>query len=260
MVRNKTLDKIIKVALPLIFWIGIWEAASLVVRDELKLFLPGPAAVFLKWLKVGFTAEYLSAAGATLVRVFAGFLLGVAVGLVLGTVTANVKITDILFSPAMKIVRAVPVVSFIILAFLFIDVDRLPVFISFLMVVPMVWQNVHDGLKNTSTELDEVCRVFSVGRLKSLFEVKLPQILPGFFTVSVSALGFAWKSGVAAEVLCTPGTSLGHIIYSAKANLDFDEVYAATLTVVLLSIIIEMILKTVCRRIVAQRGEKNAEA
>lgn len=240
---------VLKIALPLIFWIGLWQVLSLLIPDQLKLFLPGPFAVLRKWLEIGFTASYLEMAGLTLLRILAGFILGVIVGFLFGILTFNLKICDYIFAPAMKVIRAVPVVSFIILAFLFVDVDVLPIVISFLMVVPLIWQNVHDGLLNTDKELDAVSRIYNVGKIKNLVKVKIPQILPTFFSGCVSALGYAWKAGVAAEVLCTPAKSIGHLIYSAKANLNFDEVYATTLTVVLFSIIIEVLLKYISKRI-----------
>lgn len=254
--ENKILKKAIKSILILTFWLAVWETASLLVRNELKLFLPSPAAVFTKWFEVGFTAEYLSAAGATLLRIVAGFLLGTVFGFILGLLTSNIKILHALVSPVLRIILATPVVSFIILAFLFIKVDTLPIFISFLMVVPLIWQTVHDGISSSDKELDEMCKIFKVGKVKSLFKVKLPSCLPEIISAGVSALGFAWKSGVAAEVLCTPQTSLGHIIYSAKAALAFDEVYAATLTVVLMSLVIELLLKYLCKRYLSKEAAK----
>lgn len=254
--KNKTLKQIIKPIIILVFWLAVWETASLLVRDELKLFLPGPIDVFRKWIEVGFTRDYLLSAGATLLRIFAGFVSGAATGFVLGILTADIKPLDSLISPVLRIIRAVPVVSFIILAFLFIKVDTLPVFISFLMVVPLVWQTVRDGLNSINKELLEMCRIYRVGKIKTLFRVRLPACLPEIISACVTALGFAWKSGVAAEVLCTPEVSLGHRIYSAKAALNFDEVYAVTLTVVILSLIIELLLKNLCKKYLQRRTEE----
>ena len=254
--KNKTLKQILKSLIILIFWLAVWETASLLVRDELKIFLPGPVTVFRKWIEVGFTADYLLSAGATLLRIFAGFVCGTVTGFILGILTADSKLINSLVSPLLRIIRAVPVVSFIILAFLFIEVDTLPVFISFLMVVPLVWQTVRDGLNSTDKELLEMCRIYKVGKIRALFRVRLPACLPEIISACVSALGFAWKSGVAAEVLCTPALSLGHRIYSAKAALDFDEVYAVTLTVVILSLIIEFLLKYLCKKYMQRRTEE----
>ncbi|MCQ2440421.1 MAG: ABC transporter permease subunit [Clostridia bacterium] len=250
--ENKNLEKTIKAILVLIFWLAVWQTASLVVKDDLKLFLPSPIAVIKKWFEVGFKPDYIQAALFTLLRVIAGFITGVLSGFVFGLLTSQLKIINLCLSPVMKIIRAVPVVSFIILAFLFINVDSLPIFISLLMVIPLVWQTVHDSITQTDIHIDEMCKTFKLNRFKTLFLVKLPQCTRQIVTACINALGFAWKSGVAAEVLCTPDVSLGHKIYSAKASLGFDEVYAVTLTVVLLSIIIEMLLK----RLVKEGGAK----
>ncbi len=250
--KNNSLTKIVKAILVLIFWLAVWQTASLTVSGNLKLFLPSPFAVIKKWFEIGFKADYIQATFYTLIRIFAGFISGILTGFVLGLLTSQIKILNSLISPVLKIIRAVPVVSFIILAFLFIDVDFLPVFISFLMVVPLVWQTVHDGILSTDTMLDEMCCVYGLNKFKTLFAVKLPQCRQQIISACVNALGFAWKSGVAAEVLCTPDISLGHKIYSAKNSISFDEVYAVTLTVVLLSIIIEMLLK----RLVKEGGAK----
>ena len=86
-------------------------------------------------------------------------------------------------------------------------------------------------------------RVFKMSKSAILFKIKLPASLGEIATSLVTGLGFAWKSGVAAEVLYSPNISIGKSIYIAKANLDFAGVYAFTFTVVILSIIIEILLK-----------------
>lgn len=256
---NSKVKRIFKAVAALVFWLAVWKAASVVIDDQLSLFLPPPEAVLKRLSELILTAGFYKSAGATLLRIFFGFTFGAAAGFLLGLLTFVSEIAETLIAPAMRVVRAVPVVSFIILAFLFIKVDRLPVFISMLMVTPTVWQAAFDGLRGTDAELVEMCRVYKVSRQKELFSVRLPFCMPTVITAAVNALGLAWKSGVAAEVLCTPQLSIGYSVARAKGNLDFEGVYALTLTVVLLSVVFEIVLKTVCRRFISG-GEMNAEA
>lgn len=101
-------------------------------------------------------------------------------------------------------------------------------------------------------------KVFGLNNALILFKIKIPSCINEIISACVGGLGFAWKSGVAAEVLCTPAVSLGKSVYRAKANLDFAEVYALTLTVVILSLIIEFILKRLCRIYLnGRKKEKN---
>ncbi len=249
--------KIIKAILIATFWILVWEAASrLVSRDNelLLLILPSPFTVFKTWTQIAFTPTFLKAELLTLSRIFIGFVLGSVLGFIIGIVTHISNIVYSLLSPILKIIRAIPVVAIIILMYLFFDSSTLPVLIVCLMVLPLVWQTTHDGLKNTNVELLEMAQVFNLSRNKTLLNVKLPSITPNLITSCVNALGLAWKSGVAAEVICLPNISLGTILWQGKGSVNFDQVYAVTLTVVVLSIIIEILLKYLCNKYLARNG------
>ncbi len=240
---NKHIKKPLYVFLAIAFWFSVWEAASFLINDNLKLFLPSPVLVIKAFSRLISELSFWQAVSLTLLRIFTGFICGVIAGIILGILTSSFKLPDIIISPAMRVVRAVPVVSFIILAYLFISVDYLPVFICFLMVMPLIWQTVHDGLNNFDNNIDEMAKVFKITGLKNLFFVRLTTISDEIITSMVNGIGLAWKSGVASEVLCTPAISLGKSLYRAKGNINYDEVYAITLTVVMLSIIIEFFIK-----------------
>lgn len=256
-IKQPIFKKVIKAILIATFWILIWEAASRLVsrnNELLLLILPSPFTVFKKWTEIAFTAPFIKAELLTLARVFSGFVLGAIIGFALGIVTHISKLIYSLLSPILKIIRAVPVVAIIILMYLFFESSTLPILIVCLMVLPLVWQTVHDGLENTDKRLLEMARVYNLPKSKTLSKVKLPHIIPNLITACVNALGLAWKSGVAAEVICLPKTSLGTLLWQGKGSVNFDEVYAVTLTVVFFSIIIEFALKFICRRYLARNG------
>lgn len=253
---KKVLFKTIKILVVTAFWILVWEAvARFVARDNesMYLLLPRPLTVFRKWLEIAFTAEYLTAVGRTLVRVFWGFAVGVVLGFVFGVATHTLKVVDMFLSPLLKMIRAVPVVAITILFFALFESDALPTSVVVLMVAPIVWQTVHDGLLAPNTELLEMAKIYRFSTFKSFAYIKLPSMLPSLLTATVNALGLAWKSGIAAEVICEPNVGLGTILIEGKGMIDFSSVYAVTLTVVLLSLIIEVVLKSVCNRFVENR-------
>jgi len=245
--KEKTIIKIIKTILIATFWILVWEAASrLVSRDNelLLLILPGPITVFKKWIEIAFTTPFLKATFLTLARIFLGFFLGVIFGFLLGVVTHISKLVYSLLSPILKMIRAVPVVAIIILMYLFFTSTTLPILIVCLMVMPLVWQTVFDGLNNVDIKLLEMANAFNLSSVKTFFNIKLPHILPSLFSSCINALGLAWKSGVAAEVICLPDISLGSLLWQGKGAVNYDEVYAVTLTVIFLSLVIEILLKS----------------
>lgn len=247
------LFKILKAAAVVLFWLFVWEMASyLMARDNelMRLILPSPAAVFKKWGEIAFTADFLYSVAKTLKNVLSGFIAGAVIGSALGAITHYFRIFDGVLSPLIKLIRAVPVVAIIILLYLFFKNDQLPMIIVSLMVMPIMWQTVYDGLGNFNRELAEMAVVYKLPATKTFFNIKLLSLIPELLTGAVNSLGLAWKSGVAAEVICLPDNSLGTILWQSKGNVDYDEVYAVTLTVIIFSLIFEILLKYLLKKVV----------
>ena len=116
------------------------------------------------------------------------------------------------------------------------------------MVLPIIWNTVQSGIENINPKYLEMAKIFGVSTEKILFEIKIPLIMPSFVASSTAALGFAWKSGVAAEVICRPANSLGKLLQDAKLYLETPRVFAVTATVALLSLLLELLVKRITRR------------
>ena len=253
----KTLRAVLVTAL----WVLVWKiAARLLAKDNdlMYLLLPLPETVLKKWIEIAFTSEFSTAVLHSLSRIFGGFVIGLTVGFAFGILTSALKIADWVLSPMLKIIRAVPVVAITILFFTLFKSDNLPIIIVSLMVIPLIWATVHDGLSNPERELYEMARVLKLSPARKFFYIKLPTVFPSLLTASVNALGLAWKSGIAAEVICEPKIALGTILAEGKGMVDYSIVYAMTLTVVILSLIIEVLLKYLCHKFVQSGGNDNA--
>lgn len=109
------------------------------------------------------------------------------------------------------------------------------------------------GIRQTDRRLLEMARVYHFGAFRTLRPGVAPSVQPYFASACVVGLGFAWKSGIAAEVICSPARSIGQQMFNAKAYLEMPEVFAWTATVVLLSVLMERILRRLIDR---QRGAK----
>lgn len=237
-------------------WVLVWDIAAILAsrnNELMLLLLPRPVTVFEKWLEIAFTSEFLMAVARSLSRIFSGFIIGIVCGTLAGLLTSALKLADWILSPLLKMIRAVPVVAITILFFSLFKSDALPVTIVALMVTPLMWQTVHDGMLRPDKKLCEMAKVYKLSTAKTFYYVRLPQVLPSFITAGVNALGLAWKSGIAAEVICEPSVALGTILMQGKGMIDFSAVYAVTLTVVILSLVIEVLLKGFCRKL--EKGE-----
>ena len=61
-------------------------------------------------------------------------------------------------------------------------------------------------------------------------------------------MGLAWKSGIAAEVLAQPNRAIGSNLYYSKIYLETSNLFAWTIVVVLLSLIIEKLIAYIIER------------
>ena len=109
------------------------------------------------------------------------------------------------------------------------------------MVFPIVFSNVYQGIKSTSKDLIEMCNLYKVPFKKKLTSLYLPSVVPYFFSSLLSSIGLAWKAGIAAEILCTPKISIGIEIFKAKDSIEFVDLFAWTVCVIILSMIFELI-------------------
>ena len=85
----------------------------------------------------------------------------------------------------------------------------------------------------------KVAAVFRMSWWKTLLRVRIPSVMPYFLTACTTGLGFAWKSGIAAEVICRPAASIGRQLQDAKTYLETPEVFAWTAVAVILSMALE---------------------
>jgi len=193
-------------------------------------------------------------AAVSLGRIFGGFALGAAVGTLLAVITSALSWADWLFRPMVKVIRAVPVASFIVLVLLWASTGRVPAIVSGLMVLPVLWGNVCKGISQTDGQLLEAARAYRFGRWKTLRLVYVPSVLPYFASGCATGLGLAWKAGVAAEVLCQPRLAIGTQVYRAKITLETPDLFAWTAVVIVLSFLLEYALGLLFRRL--GRGAK----
>ena len=262
-----------KLILALAFWLFVWFLVS--SRIESDLIFPSPEAVFRELrllmtnrseslLRYGVQANFWLITAISLLRVLWGVLVSIILGTVLAYLTSVSRILNTLITPALSAIKATPVASFIILAMLWFEKTDLPVFITALIVIPIVWANVSEGIRSVDPGLRQVAEIYRFSFLKKLFRLYVPSVAPYFLAACQSSLGMAWKAGVAAEILAVPENAIGAEIFMSKQYMYPETLFAWSLVVIVLSLIIEKLfvffLKRIGRRFhLMPKGETHAE-
>jgi NitT/TauT family transport system permease protein len=131
-----------------------------------------------------------------------------------------------------------------------------PVFAAALMVLPIVWANVTEGVASADRELVEMARVFRFGRWMTVRHVILPGLRGTFLAACNAAIGLCWKAMIAAEVLSIPRDAMGTQLYNAKIYLRTDALFAWTLLVILLSTALERLFQRLTGRLANPRRRR----
>lgn len=223
------------------FWILVWEALARLVNQNLLLVSPLTAAHRL--LQLMGQAPFWQSVAYSLSHILLGFLLGAVLGIGFAILSYRFRPFEQLLMPLTATVKAIPVASFVILALLWVQKQNLSILISLLLGFPVIYSNALTGLRNTDPQLIEMSRVFRVPFKKQLRTLYLPCLAPYLHSGLSIAIGLCWKSGIAAEVIGTPKGSIGERLYNAKIYLETADLFAWTMTVVLLSVLCEKLLK-----------------
>lgn len=223
-------------------WLLVWQGASMAFRAALPhggLLLPSPLSALSRLFELAGTAAFWQAVGNSTAHIFGGFLLSCALAVVLAAAAARLPAVRELLYPLVAAVKAVPVVSFVILALVWLDSHTLPLFISALMVFPPVYLNVLSGIDGADRSLLEMAAVFHVPLWRRLRGIWLPAVLPYFRSAVSLSLGLCWKAGAAAEVIGLPAGTIGERLYTAKVYFQTPDLFAWTAVIVAVSVVFE---------------------
>ena len=224
-----------------LFWFGILSGIAALLDNP--LILPQPWQIIVRLAELCLTGDFYRTVALSLLRILAGLGIGVAIGSLIGITSFLFPLLRALLRPLLTVVRSTPVASLVILIWSMVGGKNLPFFIAALMVIPIAADQLITGLDSASPTLREVVSVYGIPPLRSLLIYRLPAALPYFFGAIITSVGFAWKAGVAAEILAATARSVGREIYQSKLYLEIDKLWAYTLTVVIFSVILEFSVK-----------------
>lgn len=229
-----------------IIWLGIWQIISLIINEP--LFLPSPIETIAALFIVGQTTKFYLSVLATLLRVLAGLIMAIILGVLLGLLSTKNQAIQTFFDPFISTVKSVPVMSFIIIALLYLKSSYVPVFVCVLLCFPIIFTNTQKGILSIDKKLLEMAKVYKVSKIKIITHIKLPAIIPYLLSSIMIVIGFSWKSVVTAEVLSAPINSIGYNLYTSKLYLDTQTLFAWTLVIVVFSIMIEKITNNIYKK------------
>lgn len=220
-----------------LFWLGIWQAASMLTARPVLFASPLDTARALLRLLPG--GDFWRSVLGSFSRIALGFFLALLLGTLTGVAAFRFRLLRELVSPLLTLMKSVPVASFIILILVWFGSRQLAVIVALLIVFPLIYFATLSGLGSADGELLEMAKLHRVPGGRVAWQIYRPALWPYLRGACASALGMSWKAGIAAEVIGTPVHSIGEQMYLAKIYMDTAELFAWTLTVIVLSALFE---------------------
>lgn len=226
--------------LPLIGLLFLWQILAIYVGSI--LILPPPILVFSRLSSLICEPLFWEHVFYTMLRTIIAFVYSLSISIVLGFgIGFNKNIASLMQLP-LSIIKATPVVSFILLALFWFTTSQVPVFVSVLMTLPIITSSLALGIKNIDQKLLQMSQVYTFTKKQKWRYIYLPSIMPSFASGALSAFGLSWKVIVASEVISVPKRALGTALQTAKVHIETADVFAISIVIIALSFALELLL------------------
>ncbi|GHV95739.1 ABC transporter permease [Spirochaetia bacterium] len=243
MVRGLLKNRPLWFAAGILILLVLWQTISLLRGSE--LLLPGPLPVLRQFTRLVTNGRFLRSLADSCFRVFLGMFISIPLGIIAGVASGLDRRIASLLKPLFQVISATPVMSVILIAFLWFGQERTPVFTSFLVIFPVIAANTTQGILSLDPKLKELFAVYRLSPKERFFSLYLPGIAPFVLGGLRSGLSLCWKVVVAAEVLIQPRHALGTGMQAAKSQLETAELFAWTAGAVIAAALSQLLLSCI---------------
>lgn len=227
--------------------------------------LPGPTEVFREWVSTDpaygtslFTASYYEHIWASVRRVAFAFAAALATGIPLGLLLGwSIRFRQYVF-PVFEVIRPIPILAWVPLAILmFHSQESSVVFLTYLAAFYAVTLNTLLGVRSIDPDLVRAARCLGARPVDVLRTVVVPGALPYIFTGLQIAMGVAWFSLVAGEMIAGE-FGLGYLINASYTTTRYPTIVIAMITLGLVGFASSALIRLVGNRLMAYRTQGRA--
>ncbi|QOD93068.1 MULTISPECIES: ABC transporter permease [Microcella] len=234
--------------LTLVLGIALWYAGAAWGGNPL---IPTPLDVVIEGWSAILDGSLWANTSASLARVLLGFSLGVAVAIPAGFLMGWYWLARGLVEPWVQFFRTVPPLALIPLVIVILGIgEDAKIFVIFLAAFLACVLATFQGVRNVDITMINAARVLGAKDLTIFARVVVPASTPFIFVGMRVALGSAWATLVASELIAAP-TGLGRMMQSAAQFLQTDRIVVGIVMIGLLGFVMDRALLLLERRLTA---------
>lgn len=246
---RRVLMPVARVLAPWILIVGLWYAVRLSGLINPSL-VPAPHAVFARFLEL-MQGRLPMDIWMSTQRVFVGVTLGVALAVPVGFCLGWYKGLRSFIDPVINFFRALPPIALIPLVIVYFGIGEsakiaILFYASFFSGVIVMYE----GIAQISPIFIKVARTLGASDLEIFGKVIVPLTIPHILTSIRVALGVAWATLVASELIAAQ-QGLGALIQDASAFFQLDIIYVGIICIGFIALAMDLALRAATRRLVA---------
>ena len=187
---------------------------------------------------------YLSVSN-TLLRVLISFAISFAFATALAIISALLRHVGQVVSIMTSIMRAVPTMSIILLALIWLSTFNAPMLVAILVIFPLQYAGILNAILNVDPKLIEMANIYNVPISKQIMKLYFPETRAAVFSTVKSTISLNVKLIIAAEVMAQTRDSMGRQMQQASMYIEMPTLLAWTIVAVVLGLILEGLVKLV---------------
>ncbi|RKS75303.1 NitT/TauT family transport system permease protein/taurine transport system permease protein [Motilibacter peucedani] len=231
--------------------LAVWQVLALALDDEVVLpTVQETARQFWQYMSDRYPGNGNTLWQDALIstaRILAGFAVGSLVGIAVGAVMSSNRVVRDLVDPLIELTRPLPPLAFIPLFIVWFGIGERSKFALILVgVVPTVIIATVSALDAVPRELEMASRALGASHAHTLVFVRMRAALPGILTGMRLAMGGAWTSIVAVEMIAAT-SGVGFLIVQAGNYLQTPILLSGIVTISLLGIALDGVLRLLGR-------------
>ena len=236
--KNK---KLIYLILGVIIFISLWYFTALKINSEIVF--PNIPNILKKFAEIISEKSFYKDLLSSLFRVLITFVLSFLSALIIGISAGIFMPIRYTLIPIINFIRTIPTIPLILVAIIWFDNNTVPIFVSMLVIFPIMYDSIINGIINVDKKLIEMSASYNVSLKTQIINLYIPYIKPYIFTGISQSMGITWKSILAAEILALPALGIGTKLYESHLYLDSVSLFAYCLIAIIFNGIFEIIIR-----------------
>jgi len=246
------LRRVLLRSLPFLLVVAVWQVLHMIEVVSPAL-LPSPRQVFDAGVRLANRGVLLDHMIASTTRVLLGVVIGVTLAIPVGFALGWFPAVRGFFDPLINFFRALPPIALVPLVVVYVGIGEegrlfVLIYASFFPATVVIYE----GITAIESIFVRAAQVLGANGFEMFRKVVLPFTVPHILTAFRVALGVAWATLVAAELVAAR-TGLGAMIQDASNFFQIPVIFLGIIVIGAIALLMDAVVRVVVTRFVAWR-------